>query len=88
MATIGVAFADLLVSFCILAGLMIWYRFAPGWQMMFLPLFLLFGVLTTIGPALWMTALNVKYRDFRYVIRSFFSSGFTFHQWVLVLPSS
>jgi lipopolysaccharide transport system permease protein len=68
MATIAVAFVDLLISFCILAVLMAWYKFLPGWQMVFLPLLLFFGVFVTVGPALWITALNVKYRDFRYVI--------------------
>jgi lipopolysaccharide transport system permease protein len=48
--------------------MMAWYRFAPGWQIGLLPLFVLFAALASIGPALWVTALNVKYRDFRYVI--------------------
>lgn len=67
-ATIVVAFVDFLISFVILAGMMAWYRFAPGWHIAFLPLFVLFAGLASIGPALWITALNVKYRDFRYVI--------------------
>jgi lipopolysaccharide transport system permease protein len=47
---------------------MIWYQFMPGWQILFLPAFALLAFLASIGPALWITALNVKYRDFRYVI--------------------
>ena len=47
---------------------MAWYQFLPGWQMLVLPGFVLFAFLASIGPALWITALNVKYRDFRYVI--------------------
>jgi homopolymeric O-antigen transport system permease protein len=63
-----VAFVDFLISFAILVGMMAWYRFLPGWQIALLPVFVLFAAITSIGPALWMTALNVKYRDFRYVI--------------------
>ena len=48
--------------------LMAWYQFAPGWQIVLLPGFVLLGFLASLGPSLWITALNVKYRDFRYVI--------------------
>jgi lipopolysaccharide transport system permease protein len=67
-ATLAVAFVDFLINFCLLIILMIWYCFPPGWQMLFLPVFVLLAVLTSIGPSLWLTALNVSYRDFRYVI--------------------
>jgi lipopolysaccharide transport system permease protein len=67
-ATIAVAFVDLLISFAILVAMLGWYRFMPGWQIAFLPVFILFGFIASIGPSLWITALNVKYRDFRYVI--------------------
>src|SRR5262249_17083959 len=39
-----------------------------SWHIGLLPVFVLFGFIATIGPSLWVTALNVKYRDFRYVI--------------------
>src|SRR6516225_6933706 len=67
-ATVVVAFVDFLVSFSILILLMAWYQFAPGWRMLVLPAFTLLAFLTSTGPALWITGLNVKYRDFRYVI--------------------
>jgi lipopolysaccharide transport system permease protein len=67
-ATVVVAFVDFLISFAVLVGLMAWYRFLPGWQIAFLPVFILFAFIASIGPALWITALNVKYRDFRYLI--------------------
>ena len=51
-----------------MVGLMIWYRYLPGWQILLLPPFVLLAFLASLGPALWITALNVKYRDFRYVI--------------------
>ncbi len=47
---------------------MVWYRFVPGWQILLLPLFVVLALLASLGPGLWITALNVKYRDFRYVI--------------------
>jgi len=67
-ATIMTAFADFLISFVILLALMLYYRFAPGWNMLLLPVFALLALLASLGPGLWITALNVKYRDFRYVI--------------------
>lgn len=67
-ATIVTAFADVLISLVILLALMIYYRFAPGWNMLLLPVFMLLALLASLGPGLWITALNVKYRDFRYVI--------------------
>ena len=47
---------------------MLWYGFMPGWQVLLLPLLVLLAAAASLGPALWITALNVKYRDFRYVI--------------------
>jgi len=67
-ATVVVAFVDFLISFCILVALMAWYHFLPNWQMLLLPIFVLLAFLASMGPALWITALNVRYRDFRYVI--------------------
>jgi lipopolysaccharide transport system permease protein len=62
------AFVDFLISLVILLALMVYYRFAPGWNMLLLPVFMLLALLASLGPGLWITALNVKYRDFRYVI--------------------
>ena len=67
-ATIVTAFADFLVSLLMLLALMVYYRFAPGWNMLLLPVFTLLALLASLGPGLSITALNVKYRDFRYVI--------------------
>jgi len=67
-AAIVVSFVDFLISFVILIGLMIWYQFMPGWQILTLPLFVIMAFLASIGPGLWITSLNVKYRDFRYII--------------------
>lgn len=47
---------------------MVYYQFAPSWHILLLPLFIVLALLASLGPGLWITALNVKYRDFRYVI--------------------
>ena len=67
-ATVVVALIDFLISFVILLALMLWYQFLPGSQIFFLPVFIILALLTSLGPGLWITSLNVKYRDFRYVI--------------------
>jgi len=68
VATVVVAFVDFLITFAMLILLMAWYQYPPGWRMLVLPAFTILAFLASIGPALWITALNVKYRDFRYVI--------------------
>jgi lipopolysaccharide transport system permease protein len=67
-AAVVVAFVDFLITFSILIMLMAWYRFVPDWRMLLLPAFILLAFLASMGPSLWITALNVKYRDFRYMI--------------------
>ncbi|MGE3914223.1 MAG: ABC transporter permease [Hyphomicrobiaceae bacterium] len=67
-STAVVALVDFLINFAMLALLMAWFGFLPNWQIVFLPAFVLLAILASIGPALWITALNVKYRDFRYII--------------------
>ena len=47
---------------------MAWYRFVPDVRMLLLPLFLALAFLASFGAGLWLSALNVKYRDFRYVV--------------------
>jgi lipopolysaccharide transport system permease protein len=68
IATVVVAFVDFLIGFCILLVLMVWYWFLPDWRLLVLPIFVFMAFLASVGPALWITSLNVKYRDFRYVI--------------------
>jgi|SRR5665213_403610 len=67
-ATVVVALVDLAINLAMLAGLMAWFGFLPTWRIVLLPLFVLFACVASLGPALWLTALNVKYRDFRYII--------------------
>src|ERR1700740_1531352 len=67
-ATMVVASVDFLITFLMLILLMAWFQYMPSWRMLILPMFTLLAFLASIGPALWITALNVKYRDFRYII--------------------
>jgi len=68
VAAVMAAFVDFLISFVLLAGLMVWYQFVPGWQILLLPVFVAVAFLTSVGLGVWITTLNVKYRDFRYVV--------------------
>jgi len=68
MAAVGVAFVDFAINFLMLGALMIWYQFVPGWQILLLPLFVGLALVVGLGPGLLLTALNVKYRDVRYII--------------------
>jgi lipopolysaccharide transport system permease protein len=63
-----VALADFGINLAMLAALMGWFGFAPTWRILLLPAFVALAVLASLGPALFITALNVKYRDFRYII--------------------
>lgn len=68
IAAVMVALVDLLIGFAMLVIMMIWYHFTPSWQILFLPAFASIALVASLGVGLWITALNVKYRDFRYVI--------------------
>jgi lipopolysaccharide transport system permease protein len=61
-----------LVDFCITLGLlailMLWYGFVPGWQLLALPIFLLLAFGLALGVGLLLAALNVEYRDFRFIV--------------------
>jgi lipopolysaccharide transport system permease protein len=67
-AAVVLALIDFLVSLVILAGLMLWYGFVPGAQIFLLPFFVVLALLASLGPGLWFTALNLKYRDFRFIV--------------------
>lgn len=63
-----VSFVDFLISGVILLGLMAWYDAAPSWRILTLPLFVIAAFAAAMGGGLWLAALNVQYRDFRYVV--------------------
>lgn len=90
-----VSFVDFMISGMILLGLMAWYDFIPGWRIMTLPFFIAIAFTAAMGAGLWLASLNVKYRDFRYIVPFIvqfglyispvgFSSSIVPEQWRLV----
>jgi lipopolysaccharide transport system permease protein len=63
-----VSFVDFMISGIILLGLMAWYDFLPSWRILTLPFFIIIAFAASMGAGLWLAALNVKYRDFRYIV--------------------
>lgn len=68
VSSIAVSLTDFVISLLIMAGIMLWYGFLPDWRLVTLPLFLFLACLAVAGAGLWFAALNVQYRDFRYVV--------------------
>jgi lipopolysaccharide transport system permease protein len=63
-----VSFVDFMISGIILLGLMAYYVFIPDWRILTLPLFILIAFIASMGMGLWLAALTVEYRDFRFVV--------------------
>ena len=63
-----VSFVDFLISGMILLALMAWYNFVPDWRILTLPFFIMIAFVASMGAGLWLAALNVEYRDFRYIV--------------------
>lgn len=63
-----VGLVDFFIALVLLFGIMVLYRFIPDIRMLLLPFFLFLAFLASFGVGLWLSALNVKYRDFRYVV--------------------
>ncbi len=62
------SFIDFLISFVILLGLFVFYGYVPPVEIFFLPLFWIMVVVASFGPGLYLSALNVKYRDFKHIV--------------------
>jgi lipopolysaccharide transport system permease protein len=67
-AAVVTSLVDFAITLALLAVLMLWYGFAPGWQIAVLPVFVLMALFLVLGFGLLLAALNVEYRDFRYVV--------------------
>jgi lipopolysaccharide transport system permease protein len=69
MSSVFAGLVDFVIAFIILVGLMLYFRVAPAWQYLWtLPLFLLLAIVTALGVALWLSAINVKYRDVNHAL--------------------
>jgi homopolymeric O-antigen transport system permease protein len=62
------SFVDFLITLGLMAAMMIWYGFLPDWRLLALPLFVALAFGSAFGAGLWLCALNVRYRDFRYIV--------------------
>jgi lipopolysaccharide transport system permease protein len=62
------SFVDFLITLGLMAGLMVWYRFIPDWHLLLLPAFVILAFGAAFGAGLWLCALTVEYRDFRYIV--------------------
>lgn len=71
---------DFVIAFVILLGMMAYYRITPTLMIFTLPLFILLAIMTALAIGLWLSALNVQYRDVRYTI------GFITQFWLFATP--
>jgi lipopolysaccharide transport system permease protein len=67
-ASVITSMVDFLVSFAILLAMMAWFRFWPDWRILSLPFFVALAFAASMGVGLWLCALSVEYRDFRYIV--------------------
>jgi lipopolysaccharide transport system permease protein len=75
-STLAVGFVDFLISLAILAALMVWYQFSPDFRILAAPLFILLALTASLGAGLWIAALTVQYRDFRFIAPFIVQVGF------------
>jgi lipopolysaccharide transport system permease protein len=67
-SAIIVCLVDFLLSFLVLVPFMFYYGLFPDWKIVTIPFFLLLAVMASLGCGLWLSALNIKYRDFRFIL--------------------
>jgi lipopolysaccharide transport system permease protein len=80
LASVFSGIVDFLIAFVVLVAMMLYYGLAPTINVLWLPLFLLLALVTSLGVGLWLSALNVEYRDVRYVV------PFITQFWMLATP--
>ncbi len=68
LASLAVALVDFAIVLVLYAVMAVWFGFLPGWHVVFLPLFVAAALVIALGAGLWLTALTVKYRDFRFIV--------------------
>jgi lipopolysaccharide transport system permease protein len=80
LSSVLAGLVDLAVAFPVLGGFLLWYRHRPGAGLLLFPLFLLLALVTAAGVGTWLAALNVEYRDVRYVV------PFLVQLWLFLTP--
>jgi lipopolysaccharide transport system permease protein len=68
LASILSGLVDFVIAFTLVIGMMVWYGVRPTWAVLTLPLFVIFTMATALGVGLWLSALNVQYRDVRHTL--------------------
>ncbi len=80
IATVLAGVIDFLLAFVVLLGMMVYYGLAPTVHILWLPLLLLLALVTSLGASLWLSAMNVQFRDVRYAV------PFLTQAWLFVTP--
>ncbi|MBI4915361.1 MAG: ABC transporter permease [Acidobacteria bacterium] len=80
MSSAASALVDMCIAFAVLLGLMLWYRIVPTANVVWLPGFVLLALVTSLGAGLWLSALNVRYRDVRHIV------SFLVQFWLFATP--
>lgn len=80
IATVVAGVVDFAIAFIVLLGIMFYYGFTPTINILWLPLLLLLALVTSIGVSLWLSAMNVQFRDVRYTI------PFITQAWLFITP--
>jgi lipopolysaccharide transport system permease protein len=80
LSSVVAGLVDFAIAFLVLIGMMVFYNFTPTSAIWVLPLFLLLGMITSLGTGLWLAALNVAYRDIGYV------TPFIVQAWLYLSP--
>jgi lipopolysaccharide transport system permease protein len=81
IASVLAGLVDFAIAFVILIVLMVYYKVTPAWNVTWsLPLFLLLAIVTALGVALWLSAINVQYRDVNYAL------PFLTQFWLFITP--
>jgi lipopolysaccharide transport system permease protein len=71
---------DFVIAFVVLLGMILFYDIVPTWNVLWLPLLLLLALVTSLGVGLWLTAMNVQFRDVRYAV------PFLVQAWMFATP--
>lgn len=68
LSAVGAGAVDFVIALLTLGAMMLYFGFTPSWQVVFLPIFVVLAVATSLGVAMWLSALNVQFRDVRYTL--------------------
>lgn len=68
LSAVSAGLVDFSISFTVLLGMMAWYKVAPTWNLLWMPLLLALAFVTSLGVGLWLSALNVRFRDVKYAV--------------------